>query len=572
MFSLAVVLLPALFFPARGAETNAAPRRLKVGIVQMALAPTLNSNCHRIVTGISQVAARGARVAVFPEGALRGEGNEEPGRTKEAVKTIGRAAREQKIYVLFGGASRSARTGKESCWLSAFGPDGAELFHYDKLYDRHDAKMPGVFAIDGIPCSALLCADRWLRGVEEIPIQQGAQISFELSCNFASEWIAPYEWYWNVPRALRNNVWVIFANTGNNVSGVPNHGLPPRALRHGHSAVIAPNGNVLAAASSDVETIVIADLDLSQATHAEARRRFEHPALRAFWEAGLKLQRGQPVQAPNLTPLSSPPAEITLAIAQATNGLSEMLSMVRAAGEKKADLVAFPARAMSETALPQFRQAAREQGIVVVVGLIQPGNGKTDAAYVIGPDGSVLTRYEAISEAAPGGSARPAAMWFQVKGVPGIVTVGRDALWTELAELAAVAGAQIMIHLENDGTSGKEAELRRLQIWSNHASFHTFTATANVIGSALWDDLRDMEERQAEVRGLPQPDTGRVEVYSPFSANLIVRAGREPQLLLATRRVSRTNPHYPRRTSNLNPQMDAWYRLGASLVQPRSQW
>jgi len=29
-------------------------------------------------------------------------------------------------------------------------------------------------------------------GVEEIPIQQGAQISFELSCNFASEWVAPF--------------------------------------------------------------------------------------------------------------------------------------------------------------------------------------------------------------------------------------------------------------------------------------------------------------------------------------------------------------------------------------------
>ena len=83
--------------------------------------------------------------------------------------------------------------------------------------------------------------DRWLRGIEEIPIQQGAQISFELSCNFACEWVAPFGWYWYVPRALRNNTWVVFANSGNKVSGVPDDPAAPRELRHGHCAVIAPD-------------------------------------------------------------------------------------------------------------------------------------------------------------------------------------------------------------------------------------------------------------------------------------------------------------------------------------------
>ena len=41
-------------------------------------------------------------------------------------------------------------------------------------------------------------------------------------------------------------------------------------------------------------------------------------------------------------------------------------------------------------------------------------------------------------------------MWFEVRGVPAVVTVGRDVLWNEIAELAAIGGAQIHCHLAND--------------------------------------------------------------------------------------------------------------------------
>jgi hypothetical protein len=102
----------------------------------------------------------------------------------------------------------------------------------------------------------------------------------------------------------------------------------------------------------------------------------------------------------------------------------------------------------------------------------------------------------------------------------------------------------------------------------NLATFHTFTAIANVVGSAIWDDLRNSDERRAGIRDSFRPDGGAAEVYSPFSANLVVRAGEGPQLITATRRVSRLNSHHPGCTSDLNPQMDAWYRFGARLIAP----
>ena len=93
----------------------------------------------------------------------------------------------------------------------------------------------------------------------------------------------------------------------------------------------------------------------------------------------------------------------------------------------------------------------------------------------------------------------------------------------------------------------------------------------NVVGSAIWDDLQTLDERNSVVRNLPRPDTGPVEVYSPFSANLVVRAGAMPQLITATRHVGKINQYHPRRTSNFNPQMDAWYRLGAAIIHPDKQ-
>jgi predicted amidohydrolase len=541
-----------------------------MGVVQMALGRTVSDNRDRITTGISNAAARGVRVAVFPEGALRGSDSDQLPVVTEAIGTIRAAAQKARLYVLLGGSTWSAGRDRETNWMLVVGPDGQDVFRYEKLYDNHRAPMPAVFEIDGIPCNAVICADRWLRGIEEIPIQQGAQISFELSCNFASEWVPQFGWYWYVPRALRNNVWVVFANTGNRASGVPDDPAAPRELRHGHSAIIAPDGRLIAAARNDVETIVVADVDVSKANRATALARVSHPAMREFWQAGAKLHRGEPVDAPALAPLQCEKTEITLAAAQITNDLAAMESMVREARRKSADLVAFPARAFPATALERLQTAAREHRIIVVAGMEHRVNGCLwNSAFVIGPDGTLLTRYDQLSAGAPfQPGPDPSAMWFRVKGVPAVVTVGDDALWTELAELAAVAGAQIHVHLDADPDSRPEAVERRLQVWSNLASFQTFSATVNVVGSAIWDDLRDLDERRAEVRDLPRPDTGQAEVYSPFSANLVVRAGSTPQLITATRRIGPANRYHPARTSNMNPQMDAWYRLGASLIQP----
>lgn len=176
------------------ASDSSPPRKLKVGVVQMAAGRTIAESRDKIVAGISNAAGREARVAVFPEGALRGiDGNQEQ-RVTQAVAAIRAAAQRAGLFVLLGGSTYSPRRKADANWMLVIDPNGREVFRYDKIHDNHRAAMPGVFYIDGIPCSAMICADRWLRGVEEIPIQAGAQISFELSCNMASEWVPEFGW------------------------------------------------------------------------------------------------------------------------------------------------------------------------------------------------------------------------------------------------------------------------------------------------------------------------------------------------------------------------------------------
>ncbi len=349
-------------------------------------------------------------------------------------------------------------------------------------------------------------------------------------------------WYWYVPRALRNNVWVIFANSG---SG-------PGKSAHGHSAIIAPDGRIVASVPDDRETMIVADIDPTLATRAEALARSQHPALRPFWEAK------KPDAPVRFRPLESPEATLKIAAAQVT-GLEAVEAGIGEAKAHGADLVAFPERAI-DGGLERIRAAARSQRISVVVGMAE---GTRNSAYVIGPDGDVLTRYDQLAASAPfEPGTNPAAMWFRVRGVPAVVTIGRDGLWSEIAELAAVAGAQVHIHLAAEPPSR-----RLLQVWSNLASYVTFTATVNSQGeSALWDDLSTFEQRRAVVKAEGNPEPDDVEVFSPFSADLVVKAGTGPQILYATRTVHKRNPYHPRRTAALNPEMGWWYERGAMQI------
>lgn len=536
-----------------GAAPAAAAEPLRVAVVQTAIGPTLETNRNRILERLSEAEAGGARVAVFPGGALTDPGGKPNPAVAAAINAIRAAAQRHGLYVIFGGWSWSEKYARATNWAKVIDPAGVELVHYDQLSDVREAPNPPVFSLDGVAASTIICADRWLRAVEELPIQQGARLSFELSNDYDSEWVPELEWYWYVPRALRNNAYVFFVNTANRYPGRPEPGADPRP-RHGHSAVIAPDGSILTAESGDMETILYVDVDPEGATRAGALERRKHALLGKFWEEGLALLKRPRAPEGTFRPLDCPKTELSVGVAQADSGGWAQLERLLEERRERVDLLAVAAAPPSPEAAAAL---ARERQMTLVY-------LDDSHAFVLGPDGRILARHRGLAE----GGAEPATMWFRVKGVPAVVTVGRDALWNEIAELAAFAGARLHLHLTNERAPNRAAQLRRRQIGAALSSFFTLTLMAAPAYSAVWEDLAGEEETRAALRGEPGPEGAPVQIYSPFSANLVAEAGGGSELIVVRRLIPGPNPHVQRRISRFQPAMETWYRSGARLLCP----
>jgi predicted amidohydrolase len=592
--TLLLLSVAALHFGCSKAGTSS--QTLRIGVVQMALEASLAENRDKIIEFTRKAKAQGSRLAVFPEAALTGPPETAISEIDDAVSSIKQTAHELDIYVMFGCATtRRAGDGRAlfaKNWMLIIDPEGREVLHYEKLFDTPTARMPDLFYVEGVPCSAMICADRWLRGVEELPVMKGAKVVFELSHNHESEWISELQWYWYVPRAIRNGTFVVFANTADPVEMSDRPAYLYRA--HGHSTVIEPDGTRLAAAGNEPDRLLVTDLDVSKASRDKAMTRHNHAVFESFWETGLRLMRGETVEAETFRPFVSPEVSVRLAAAQMAcsrspvENLARMESMIRTARSEGADAVVFPElsvtgaldediekadQALMDSALEKIRRSAVAERIYVVFGMPWLVNGdRKNSAFVIDPDGTLLTRYDQLAIDSPrlfrAGSS-PQGMWFRFKGVPSVVSIGGDAVWSEIAELAAVAGAQIHFHIDYDRDVSEETTLRRTQIWANLASYRTLTLTVNAAsparlnspsaeangGSAIWGDIVVEREKTRT----------DIDLFSPFSADRLIKAGADDQIIYATERVARENPHIQLLRSK-NPRMANWYALGARIM------
>jgi len=567
---------------------------ITVGVVQQAREPELAANRDKIVRFIGQAKTRRCRLVIFPEDALGspvGTSNED---IEKAVDAIRDAARASEMYTIFCSSFviPGLPSDKRGHCLRVVGPDGCIVLRFNKLICNlapSDPRLaPGVFHIDGIPCCAMICADRWLRGFEELPVALGAKILIDCSANARKEWIPEFAWYLPVTRALRNNVFSIFCNMGGHPKGVDEP-------RHGHSAIIRPDGTFAAAADDTGDQMLVATLDLSKAHGTEAKRRHNHPVFKPYWDLGRRLLQGEKGNVAMFEPYASPQVEITIAAAQmacsrdVTANLKRMARLIGEAAGNRADVMAFPELAVTgamasditgvsgatlREALRGIQAQAERCQITVVFGMpYVEGATRKNSAFVVGPDGTVLTRYDQmvvdrrdLFEQGPD----PRSMWFKVKGVSAVVTVGSDARWNEIGELAAVRGAQLLFDLSYEEDVSEAATLRRTQFWVQLASFCTFSATVNAAdpqdtsrpsvpangGSAIWEDFDGHRKRP----------TDAVEVFSQYSACRVVSAGRQEKLIYATRTMPKLNPYFARLVAGRCPHLEPWYHLGARIV------
>jgi predicted amidohydrolase len=562
------------------------PTALRVGVAQLALEPTLAANRDKIAAFIRQASQRGCRVVVFPETSLYWPPDTSKAEIDAAAEALRQLVDASDLYALIGGLYQ--RDGKEKPFerLLVIGPSGEILQTYNKMWqDARFNECPGLFEIDGVPCAAALCADRWIRSVEELPAIAGAKILFECSNNYANEWLPELGHYWCVPRAQRNEVFVVFANTAAADRGQLTPG-------HGHSAVIGPDGQIMTIAGEESDRLLVADLDLSRATGGQALARRSHPAFKPFWETGVAMLERKSRHDVEGQQLSSPKVELKIAAAQMAcsrkidENITTMIESIHAAAGQRADVVVFPELAVTgaidqdivaatqpelQAAVECLQRAAAEAKIHVAFGLPWlEGARRSNCAIMIGPAGEQLTRYEQLVVDRPdlfSAGTNSRAMWFTIRGVPCVVTIGRDALWSEIAEMAAWRGAQVHLHLAYDRDTSPHADLRRRQLWANLASFHTFTATVNAASpvglkqpsapasgaSVIWDDYH---------RG----SSGKAGGYFPHSAVAMISAAKEPTILYASQTAPAANPQFKILTDKTNRPMTAWYATGTNAI------
>lgn len=570
------------------------PDAITLGVVQQAREPELAANRDKIIRFISEAKSRGCRLVIFPEDALGSPVGTPAEAVDQAVSAIGEAARAQDVYVVFclSFPISGFAPDKRGQRMVVIGPDGQHLLDYNKLICNlppgDPKKAPGLFYVDGIPCSGMVCADRWLRGVEELPVTLGAKILIDCSANARREWIPEFSWYLPVTRAVRNGVYSIFCNMGEHPDGRDE-------ARHGHSAIINPDGTFAARTDDRGDVLLVATLDLTKADAAEAKLRYNHPVFKPFWDLGREILSGDRVEMPESAPLTVRPVPITIAAVQmacsrdiATN-VDTMVRLIGDAAGQGADVAVFPELAVTgaidddvlkadpailSEALARIQDEAKRQDIAVIFGMPHPdGAHRRNSAFVIGRDGNLLTRYDQMvvdrrDLFVEGQDA--AAMWFALQGVPAIVTVGSDARWNEIAELAAVRGAQLLFNIAYDRDTSEEASLIRTQMWVQFASFHTFGATVNAAnpnglarpsapangGSSLWEDFNGHKKLPGEA----------VEVFSQYSGCRIVSAGDQVEILYATRTLPKSNTYYQQYVAKRYPHLNPWYQLGAKII------
>ena len=488
----------------------------------MGLEPTLAANRDKIVRLIQEAAATDARLVIFPEGALASPPGTPLTEYRLAVEAVGKAARESGIYVVAPSRFVPQGRSKHHNQLYVFSPQGETLLVYDKVWHAREYDAPKMVSVDGVLCSFMICADRWSRPVADLPPVMGAQILIECSGNYDTEWLPSLEWYWYVPRAIHNTAYVILSNRARE-----NH-LPGGNRGHGHSVVVAPDGSILAAAGEQRDKMLTVELDLTKATREMAIRRSLHPLFKAWWDMGQAIRNGRDFPMVSVPWLSSSNNSVQCGFALMPCGSSieknvkTIRNHIRQAAADRMDLVVFPELAVTGSreediqeadpkalaaALDSIRQTTREHKVTVVVGSPSFINGqRRNSAYAIGPDGSILTRYDQIAVSRPGlfeGGMSTKAMWFQVNGIWSVLTIGADALWTEMAELAALRGARLHCHLRHDLSMSPAEALLHDQIVANLASYRTLTVVANPlypdlvthsdarfsVGSGVWDDL-----------------------------------------------------------------------------------
>ena len=588
--SLVVLLLVVLCTQTAFAGT------IKVGVAQTVIEDALQKNREKLCSFIEQAGSMGCQVVIFPEGALYWSdvAVQQPTKVQldAAIAQIGRKADSEDIYVVFGVGYRETDKEPYRNRGIVFDPDGRRVLFYKK-----NAEVPQSFGVYGIQFNLSICSDRGYLEHSDLPcLVQGSQVIIDISGGHGGDDGRPdLRWIRYRPWALRTGAYVIVSNPVHDDVDFMGH-----SPWGGGSAVIRPDGSIQASLTHEKDTLMIEDIDISAATRAEAERRKNHPLFKPFWDMGEKLLDGEDiVEVPQIKPFTSAERNISIAAAQIecsrdiSNNVGKITDYIRLAAKEGADIVVFPELAVTgcsqenisaasqstlDGALERIQNEADDKNVYVIVGMPYLVNGhKMNCAFVIGDDGSVRTRYAQIAakrdDLFRSGTSMK-AMWFELKGVCSIVTIGDDANWVEIADLAASRGMYLHFHITSETYASTDDAMLAKQRNLLMLMYAKYGAVVNAAAPTNMSNAGGMSMIVSREGGHNRPAPNGLEYYLPYQTSIVKSAGSTERMIFAVRRTSARNDMdligYWRNRNRKSREQSSWYEWierGALLAE-----
>lgn len=272
------------------AEPATAVKRLRVAAAQMKFAPKIEKNLAAMERLLAEAARRRAEVILFPECATTGYACDfsalRPDEIRDALTGVGQLAARFGISVLAG--SPVFGRGKLYNALVVYNRLGKVVHCYAKCHlhelDR-GCFTPGnaiaLFEVEGVRATAVICHERRYPELVRLAVMAGARILFHPNAGMDLPAVSRKKRRGKdgiAARAFENAIYYVFANSVGPQGG--------GRWSAGDAKIVAPDERVLALADNRSEGVVVADLDLSQATGVYALRGMEHPRfLAARWRA-----------------------------------------------------------------------------------------------------------------------------------------------------------------------------------------------------------------------------------------------------------------------------------------------
>ena len=229
----------------------------------------IGGNADRVRRAIDRGTEAGADLVVVPELALTGYPPEDllakdhfVDENLTALKAMARAT--DRTAALIGFADRSDGTLRNGAALCADGRI-AHVYHKRLLpnygvFDEERYFEPGqgvvVVEVAGVPVAVTICEDIWMPGVAAEAAAHGAALLVNLSASPFHAGKGPDREAMLQARAADNGIWLAYCNL---VGG------QDELVFDGRSAVLSPDGHVVARAASFAEDLLVVDIPPAEA-------------------------------------------------------------------------------------------------------------------------------------------------------------------------------------------------------------------------------------------------------------------------------------------------------------------